>query len=683
MVPLALLGAGLVALAGRGRPARAAEVPYAGTWKVTLFANVRELNFWLVKFEGEDDKVRGSVVATLPQFKGLKLEGLKADASSVRFTLQSGAQSFRLVAYVPKGKGKPKALLGALATSGRYLPVRLEPTEDTKLDPKTAARPVEGLAEAKEAFESEDAKERDKKLKALLVKYAGKPVSYPLAEAMVQLKTKDKAPADEVRPFVEQFVKYAEAFGREVSLDAHFQMARTLARSDKTAALGLEHARKAGALVRERDPATQSVAVFKALSSALKKAGKADEAKTVDGRVAKLTERANQERLEEARAAVKALSEDDDPRQRLFRLRQLASALKKVGKADEAKEVEGQAAKLRVQTNKESLKEAQEKFEDLDEKTPPQVRETVLKALATALRKNGMADKAKQIDAQVAKLKSQLDKEFVKDAVPFEPKAFAGRKGKSDRVVVVELFTGAQCPPCVAADIAFDALLKTFKPGEAVLLQYHLHIPRPDPLTNPDTEARGQEYYEDDLEGCPTYFVDGKVTDSMGGAKFHGKDRYEKLSKLVADRLEAPAQGKVKVAVERKGDKIDLKADVSDLAAVGENVRLRFVLMEEVVAYAGGNKQRLHHHVVRAMPGGPVGFALKGKTATQTASVDLAALRKTLTDYLVKYDEEQGEFPNDDRPMAFQKLKVVALIQDDDTRQILQAVQVDVPEAAK
>ena len=51
------------------------------------------------------------------------------------------------------------------------------------------------------------------------------------------------------------------------------------------------------------------------------------------------------------------------------------------------------------------------------------------------------------------------------DKVPFiAVKPFAGRKGKSDRAVLVELFTGAQCPPCVAADMAFDALPQTYKP---------------------------------------------------------------------------------------------------------------------------------------------------------------------------------------------------------------------------
>ena len=44
---------------------------------------------------------------------------------------------------------------------------------------------------------------------------------------------------------------------------------------------------------------------------------------------------------------------------------------------------------------------------------------------------------------------------------------------KNDRAVLVELFTGSQCPPCVAADLAFDTLAKTYKPADAILLEYH------------------------------------------------------------------------------------------------------------------------------------------------------------------------------------------------------------------
>ena len=44
---------------------------------------------------------------------------------------------------------------------------------------------------------------------------------------------------------------------------------------------------------------------------------------------------------------------------------------------------------------------------------------------------------------------------------PFRPEPFKGRKDpKADGVVLMELFTGAQCMPCVSTDVAFDVALE-------------------------------------------------------------------------------------------------------------------------------------------------------------------------------------------------------------------------------
>jgi len=303
---------------------------------------------------------------------------------------------------------------------------------------------------------------------------------------------------------------------------------------------------------------------------------------------------------------------------------------------------------------------------------PPERVTAVRKVLAKALRNAGKADEANALD-------DQLDKEFLKTAVPFKTEKFAGRKGESTRVVLVELFTGAQCPPCVAADIAFDGALETFKPADAIFLEYHLHIPGPDPLTNKDTEER-QDYYGEKIEGTPTLFLDGKVTEPLGGYRQHGKDRYEKLRKLIEKGMEAAKGANLKLTVRRDGDKLNLQAQVSGLKKTGDKVRLRFVLVEDVVRYPGSNGQRLHHHVVRAFPGGVKGEALTEKSATKTASVSLAELRKNLEDYLSAANKKQA-FPDDERPLRLEHLKAVAFVQDDADKSVLQAAQADVPAA--
>jgi hypothetical protein len=337
--------------------------------------------------------------------------------------------------------------------------------------------------------------------------------------------------------------------------------------------------------------------------------------------------------------------------------------------------VTSQVARNLVQTGKEAdlaVEYGRKAVSLLPEDSPAPRRWGALSVLASALKKAGKTE-------EYAKIEEQLDQDFLKNAVPFKTEPYAGRKGKSDRVAVVELFTGAQCPPCVSADIAFDAALKAYKPGDALFLQYHLHIPGPDPLTNSDTEARAK-YYGDEIQGTPTMFLDGKTTPAMGGFRPNGKDRFDKLSELINAALEKEPGAQVKLTATRKGDKVDLAADVTDVKKPGDKVRLRFVVVEDVVRYPGRNGQRMHHHVVRAFPGGVEGFALKEKTAKQTASFTLADLQKSLKEYLEKANKDRP-FLDDERPLKLEDLKVVALVQDDDSKEIIQAVQAAVPAA--
>src|SRR5262245_31462852 len=260
---------------------------------------------------------------------------------------------------------------------------------------------------------------------------------------------------------------------------------------------------------------------------------------------------------------------------------------------------------------------------------------------------------------------------------PFKSDTFEGRKGKSERAVLVELFTGAECPPCVAADVAFDALEKTYKPTDVVLLQYHLHVPGPDPLTNPDTVNR-MKYYAKYVEGTPTMLFNGKPGAPGGGPLQAGRKKYAEYREVIEPMLEKDAGAKIELTATRKEKDISIKANVSDLAKVGENVRLKLFLVEDHVRYTGGNALRYHHGVVRAMPGGVKGFALPKKTAEQTVTVNLDDLRLKINDYLDDCAKNEGEFPKPDRPLELKNLRVVALVQDDDTNDVLQAAQVDV-----
>lgn len=293
----------------------------------------------------------------------------------------------------------------------------------------------------------------------------------------------------------------------------------------------------------------------------------------------------------------------------------------------------------------------------------------VLNMLAAALTKAKKDDEAKEIEAEADAL-------YLKKMPPFKPEKFEGRKKKSDRGVLVELFTGAQCPPCVAADLAFDAVEKTYAPADVILLQYHLHIPGPDPLTNEDNVSRSR-YYDDEVEGTPTVLFNGKLGAGGGGAVDDAKDKYKAYRDVIDPLLEKSPGVKLKAKAVRKGDKIDISAEASDLETPGEKVRLRLALVEEQVKYTGGNNLRFHHRVVRALPGGADGLALKDKTGKQEITVDLGHLKESLNKYLNEFGKK-ASFPSTSRPLDLKNLYVVAFVQNDATKEVLQAVQVKV-----
>lgn len=318
---------------------------------------------------------------------------------------------------------------------------------------------------------------------------------------------------------------------------------------------------------------------------------------------------------------------------------------------------------------------AQEAQKRVSPEMPTSERQSMLRVLLATLKQAGKKDEVQKVKTEIAKLDVFLDEEFAKNAVPFEVTKFKGRKGDSKRVVVVELFTGAQCPPCVAADVAFDAMLKSYKPADVVFLQYHLHIPGPDPMTNKESEKRSDDY---NVDSTPNLLINGKKGPLVGGPKGLADKRYDEVRKVLDEKLEEKAEADLNLKIKRMGDTIDLEADVANLKNPGKKVKLRFVVLEDLVRYPGGNKQRLHHHVVRGFPGGLEGVALTEKSGTYKQTLDLKKLKIALLDYLEEANKTTP-FLDEARPLELQNLKIVALIQNDETKEILNAVQVNVP----
>lgn len=323
-----------------------------------------------------------------------------------------------------------------------------------------------------------------------------------------------------------------------------------------------------------------------------------------------------------------------------------------------------------------AVETARKVTKQLDTKLPLDTQAQIATLAAKLLREGGEAKEADAVDSRIDGLEATAYADYAKaSAAAIKTEKFAGRKNKSKRAVLVELFTGAMCPPCVAADMAFDGLERTYGPGEVVLLQYHMHVPAPEPMSNADSDARFDLYadaYPKKVTGTPAIVFNGKLEAPGGGSREEAPDKYKEYTAVVNKMLETPHAIQLTASAVRTGEKISVSAKVAGLDKPGEKVRLRLALVEDWVRFKGGNGLQYHHRVVRALPGGAKGISVKAKDFEHKAAVDLDELRAALNKYL------NDDYPEGARPMRLRNLSVVAFVQDDATNEVLQAVNVPV-----
>jgi hypothetical protein len=265
-------------------------------------------------------------------------------------------------------------------------------------------------------------------------------------------------------------------------------------------------------------------------------------------------------------------------------------------------------------------------------------------------------------------------------ASPARPEPYPGRKAHSDRVALVELFTGADDPPSQAAELAFDALGRVFKPTEVVRLQYHLNDPDADPLATKVGAARWA-YYRARLggsAGIPAFYVNGRPGAPGGGPAEVAAIKLKQYRALIDPQLDTAPAAALQLTAQRTGEKVTITAKVSGLAKPAAAVRLRLAIAETLVRYRGGNGVRYHQCVVRGFAGPPDGAPLPRTAAQEQAVVDVAALRAALAADLDECQKKNPGVVFADRPLGLRSLVVVGFIQDDATHEVLQAAQAEV-----
>jgi tetratricopeptide (TPR) repeat protein len=287
-------------------------------------------------------------------------------------------------------------------------------------------------------------------------------------------------------------------------------------------------------------------------------------------------------------------------------------------------------------------------------------------------------------------LEADLDRIYDKKFPnPVKPEKYRPSGTPTNRLVLVELFTGSACPPCVSADLSLDALLERYPEDVIAPLAYHAHIPGPDPMVVAGGDGR-RLYYA--VRGVPTMHVDGALGRLGGGAREGTQRTYDAYITAIDKALQKAPTAVVNVQAAKAGTKINVTAKASGLPADAANLRLHIVLAERHLAFSGENGIRHHAMVVRGVAGGKEpGIEIRGSSdMTVDYTFDLAAIRadveQTLADEIARRRKTQTtaatapDYRAEGRAMGEIKadaLVVVAFVQDG-SKNVLQTARVNV-----
>ncbi len=258
---------------------------------------------------------------------------------------------------------------------------------------------------------------------------------------------------------------------------------------------------------------------------------------------------------------------------------------------------------------------------------------------------------------------------------------------RTSRVALAEVFTGQACIPCISVDLSIEAALDRYTRKDVALLVYHIHAPEPDPLSNMSVEDRCRYY---DLNDAPTVFLDGHKAETGEGGPTFAAEVSRTIDGLIDSRLDVPADADLGVTASLSGSVVHASATRRGIADAGRTLRLQIALVEIEVSYSGANGLHFQPMVVRDLAGdGPDKGFVVDPTAPISRTVDFD-LPSITADNLAYYDWYKADlkkrtngaveatFRDQKHVMNPDRLAVVAFLQDEKTKAVLQAAYVTV-----
>lgn len=253
---------------------------------------------------------------------------------------------------------------------------------------------------------------------------------------------------------------------------------------------------------------------------------------------------------------------------------------------------------------------------------------------------------------------------------PVHAEPYAKSAKRTARTVLAEVYTGSGCPPCLAADLAFDAVLERYRRQDVAVVMYHQHIPRPDPMTNDGSTAIWKER---NGRGVPTFLIDG-VAKTGGGLREHAAKLEADIRAKIDERLDVAPGAEIKLTATREAETIRVAASIQ---APPPGTKLRLVLVEKLLTFSGENGIRFHPMVARSL------HTAAAPGATHEHTFDLAKVGFEVKDHIDRFEKKddrhnpEGDFRFSQRMDAINpaNLAVVAYLENE--KEVLQAAYVD------
>ena len=217
---------------------------------------------------------------------------------------------------------------------------------------------------------------------------------------------------------------------------------------------------------------------------------------------------------------------------------------------------------------------------------------------------------------------NELERMLEGRAPIFEPASRYRSATAPSRRVLVELFTGAHCKPCAAADLAFEGLQHHFAAGEVSCVQHHLHVPQPDPLTTRAGLLRAADL---GVSGTPTLVLDGQWEVPLGGSQADTAKRFRELVAAIEKRLGSETPWRLQLAPRAESGRLHVSVTIA--GPKGSKAKFTAWVCERSMIMPGASGIVFHRQVNRGpLTAAPVAIELGADAHQQSLSVLLSDL---------------------------------------------------------